>query len=67
MACDYDNGIIVSINLDHVISDVDSEVEDQRINFMTKGGTNISPLCFLEDTKHGNDIVFMNEIPSLTP
>ena len=37
MARDNDNDIIDSINIDHVISDVDSEVEDQSINFMTKG------------------------------
>lgn len=52
-----------SINLDHGISDV----EDQSISFMTKGSKNIGPLFFLEDSKHGNDTIFMNESPSLTP
>lgn len=56
-----------SINLDNVTSDVDSDVEDESISFMTRGSAIIGPSCSMEDASHGNgtESVFMNEIQSL--
>lgn len=56
-----------SINLDHVTSDVDNEVQDESISFMTRGSTNLGPFLSLEDANHDNNTgsVVMNEIQSL--
>lgn len=63
--CDSDVG---SINLDHVTSDVDSDVEDESNSFMTRGCAIIGPSCSLEDANHDKDTesIFLNEIQSLS-